>query len=91
MTRKTKVAVVFGGRSSEHMVSCLSAGSILPHLDRERFEVVPVGITQEDGRWVIGADDTKALEVRDRQLPSVNALVPVSGGELVPVSPDEVL
>ncbi|MEJ2858263.1 MULTISPECIES: D-alanine--D-alanine ligase family protein [unclassified Saccharothrix] len=91
MTRKTKVAVVFGGRSSEHMVSCLSAGSILPHLDRSRFEVVPVGITQEDGRWVIGADDTKALEVRDRQLPSVNSLVPVSGGELVPVSPDEVL
>ncbi|MDU0293779.1 D-alanine--D-alanine ligase family protein [Saccharothrix longispora] len=88
--RKTKVAVVFGGRSSEHMVSCLSAGSVLPHLDRERFEVVPVGIT-EGGAWVIGADDTKALEVRDRQLPTVASLVPVSGGELVPVTPDAVL
>ncbi|WP_447003873.1 D-alanine--D-alanine ligase family protein [Saccharothrix isguenensis] len=88
--RKTKVAVVFGGRSSEHMVSCLSAGSVLPHLDRDRFDVVPVGIT-EAGAWVIGADDTKALEVRDRQLPTVNALVPVSGSELVPVAPNDVL
>ncbi|MEU4441936.1 D-alanine--D-alanine ligase family protein [Actinosynnema sp. NPDC050801] len=88
--RKTKVAVVFGGRSSEHMVSCLSAGSVLPHLDRDRFDVVPVGIT-ETGAWVIGADDTAALEVRDRQLPTVNALVPVSGSELVPVAPGDVL
>ncbi|MBB5805414.1 D-alanine-D-alanine ligase [Saccharothrix ecbatanensis] len=88
--RKTKVAVVFGGRSSEHMVSCLSAGSVLPHLDRDRFDVVPVGIT-EAGSWVIGADDTKALETRDRQLPTVNALVPVSGSELVPVAPNDVL
>ncbi|MFT7839996.1 D-alanine--D-alanine ligase family protein [Saccharothrix sp. BKS2] len=88
--RKTKVAVVFGGRSSEHKVSCLSAGSVLPHLDRERFEVVPVGIT-EAGAWVVGADDTKALEVRDRQLPSVTALVPVSGGHLEPVAPGEAL
>ncbi|MBB5955460.1 D-alanine-D-alanine ligase [Saccharothrix tamanrassetensis] len=89
--RKTKVAVVFGGRSSEHTVSCLSAGSILPHLDRDRFEVVPVGITHDEGRWVIGADDTRALEVRDRRLPTVNSLVPASGGQLVPVAPDEVL
>ncbi|WP_158843250.1 D-alanine--D-alanine ligase family protein [Saccharothrix deserti] len=88
--RKTKVAVVFGGRSSEHMVSCLSAGSVLPHLDRDRFDVVPVGITDK-GAWVIGADDTKALEVRDRQLPTVNSLVPVSGTELVPVAPNDVL
>lgn len=88
--RKTKVAVVFGGRSSEHMVSCLSAGSVLPHLDRDRFDVVPVGIT-EAGAWVIGADDTRALETRDRQLPTVDALVPVSGSELVPVAPNDVL
>jgi D-alanine-D-alanine ligase len=84
--RKTRVAVVFGGRSSEHRVSCLSAGSVLPHIDRDRYEVVPVGITQE-GRWTIGSDDTKALEIRDRELPSVSSLVPASGGELVPVEP----
>ncbi|GAA3866076.1 D-alanine--D-alanine ligase family protein [Saccharothrix violaceirubra] len=84
--RKTKVAVVFGGRSTEHTVSCLSAGSVLPHLDRTRFEVVPVGISPE-GMWVIGADDTKALEQRDRELPSVKSLVPASGGALTPVQP----
>ncbi|RKT57110.1 D-alanine--D-alanine ligase family protein [Saccharothrix australiensis] len=89
--RKTRVAVVFGGRSSEHRVSCLSAGSVLAHLDRDRFDVVPVGITHDEGRWVIGADDTRALRARDRQLPSVSSLVPVSGGELTPVAPDEVL
>ena len=44
--RKTRVAVVFGGRSSEHAVSCLSAGSVLPNLDADRYEVVPVGITR---------------------------------------------
>jgi D-alanine-D-alanine ligase len=54
--RRIRVAVVFGGRSSEHAISCVSAGSVLGHLDRERFEVVPVGITPEGG-WVLGRDD----------------------------------
>jgi len=67
---KTRVAVVFGGRSTEHAISCVSAGSVLAHLDRERFEVVPVGITI-DGAWVLGADDPTALRIRDRELPSV--------------------
>ncbi|MDQ0376799.1 D-alanine--D-alanine ligase family protein [Amycolatopsis thermophila] len=68
--RKTRVAVVFGGRSTEHTISCLSAGSVLAHLDRERFEVVPIGITREGG-WVLGTADPTALAIRDRQLPSV--------------------
>ncbi|MQA09209.1 MAG: D-alanine--D-alanine ligase [Pseudonocardiaceae bacterium] len=68
--RKIRVAVVFGGRSTEHAVSCVSAGSVLAHLDRERFEVVPVGITQ-DGGWVLGRDDPEALEVSGRRMPSV--------------------
>ena len=51
-TRKTRVAVVFGGRSTEHAISCVSAGSILAALDPDEFEVVPVGITRE-GRWVL--------------------------------------
>nr|WP_297172008.1 D-alanine--D-alanine ligase family protein [uncultured Agathobaculum sp.] len=45
-----KLAVVFGGISSEHDISCLSAASILRNLDRTRYEIYPVGITQE-GRW----------------------------------------
>ncbi|HEY8374306.1 MAG TPA: D-alanine--D-alanine ligase family protein [Pseudonocardiaceae bacterium] len=67
---RTRVAVVFGGRSTEHAISCVSAGSVLSHLDRERFEVIPVGITPE-GSWVLGTDDPRALEIRDRRLPSV--------------------
>ncbi|WP_434439925.1 D-alanine--D-alanine ligase family protein [Lentzea sp. E54] len=58
--RKTRVAVVFGGRSSEHEVSCQSAKSVLPYLDADRFEVVPVGITPQ-GQWALGTDPN-ALE-----------------------------
>ncbi|KMS91028.1 D-alanine--D-alanine ligase family protein [Prauserella rugosa] len=70
-SRKTRVAVVFGGRSSEHTISCVSAGCVLANLDPERFEVVPVGITPQGG-WVLGTDDPKALEIRGRELPSVD-------------------
>jgi D-alanine-D-alanine ligase len=69
--RRIRVAVVFGGRSSEHAISCVSAGSVLGYLDRERFEVVPVGITREGG-WVLGRDDPAALSIRNRELPSVD-------------------
>jgi D-alanine-D-alanine ligase len=68
---KVRVAVVFGGRSSEHAISCVSAGSVLAHLDPDRFEVVPVGITP-DGGWVLGTDDPRELAIRDRELPSVD-------------------
>jgi D-alanine-D-alanine ligase len=68
---KVRVAVVFGGRSSEHAISCVSAGSVLAHLDPERYEVVPVGITR-DGAWVLGADDPRELAISDRILPSVD-------------------
>lgn len=70
--RKTRVAVVFGGRSTEHGISCVSAGSVLAHLDPDRFEVVAVGITRE-GAWVLGTDDPKELEIRDREEPEVAA------------------
>lgn len=69
---KVRVAVVFGGRSSEHAISCVSAGSVLAHLDRQRFEVVPVGITPA-GAWVLGTDDPGELVITDRALPSVDA------------------
>jgi D-alanine-D-alanine ligase len=68
--RRIRVAVVFGGRSSEHEISCVSAGSVLAHLDRDRYEVVPVGITRQGG-WVLGRDDPAALAIRDRRLPTV--------------------
>ena len=68
---RTRVAVVFGGRSSEHAISCVSAGSVLRHLDRERFDVVPVGIAR-DGAWVLGTDDPERLAIHGRALPSVD-------------------
>ena len=71
--RKTRVAVVFGGRSTEHAVSCLGAGHILAAIDRDRYEVVPVGITR-DGRWVLTADDPERLAIRGGELPSVEAV-----------------
>ncbi|NIJ13643.1 D-alanine-D-alanine ligase [Saccharomonospora amisosensis] len=69
-SRKTRVAVVFGGRSTEHTISCVSAGSVLANLDPERFEVVPVGITRAGG-WVLGTSDPAALRIQGKELPSV--------------------
>lgn len=56
--RKPRVAIVFGGRSSEHSVSCASAASVLRAIDRDSYDVVPVGIAK-DGRWVLVADDPR--------------------------------
>jgi D-alanine-D-alanine ligase len=70
--RKTRVAVVFGGRSTEHAISCVSAGSILSALDPDQYEVVPVGITRE-GAWVLATGDPSRLSIADRRLPEVTA------------------
>ncbi len=71
MTSRIRVAVVYGGgRSSEHAISCVSAGSILRNLDPERFEVVAVGITPE-GSWVLTDGKPETLAITDRRLPEV--------------------
>ena len=49
---RLRVALVFGGRSSEHEVSCATAASVLDALDRDRYDVIPVGIAR-DGHWVL--------------------------------------
>ena len=49
--RKIRVGIVFGGRSGEHEVSLMSARSVLDAIDKERYEVVPIGITKA-GRWL---------------------------------------
>jgi D-alanine-D-alanine ligase len=69
--RRLRVAVLFGGRSSEHAISCVSAGSVLAALDRDRYDVLPIGITS-DGRWVLAADDPGRLAIHDRDLPAVD-------------------
>src|ERR1700756_3317761 len=71
--RKIRVAVVFGGRSSEHAVSCASAGLVLGGIDPERYEVVPIGIAR-DGRWVLTSADPARLALTSGALPSVEAV-----------------
>jgi D-alanine-D-alanine ligase len=73
---KLRVAVVFGGRSAEHAISCVSAGSVIAALDPDRYEVVPVGIAT-DGRWVL-ADPGQRLAIIDGQLPEVTGGTAVS-------------
>jgi D-alanine-D-alanine ligase len=68
-TDRLRVAVVFGGRSSEHAISCVTAGSVLAALDPDRFDVVPIGITGA-GRWVL-ADSHAVLAIQGRELPHV--------------------
>src|SRR6202011_3732382 len=50
-TDRIRLVVIFGGRSAEHDVSCVTAASVLGAVDRTRYEVVPVGIDRE-GCWV---------------------------------------
>jgi D-alanine-D-alanine ligase len=77
--RKTRIAVVFGGRSTEHAISCVSAGSILGAIDSDEFEIVPVGITRE-GRWVLTGGE--ALSIENRRLPEITE------GTAVVLAPD---
>jgi D-alanine-D-alanine ligase len=92
---RVRVAVVFGGRSNEHAISCVSAGSILRNLDPDRFDVVAVGITPE-GSWVLTDGDPDSLAIANRQLPGVSAgsgtelaltADPRRAGELVSLAP----
>jgi D-alanine-D-alanine ligase len=67
-----RVAVVFGGTSSEHGVSCLTAAGVLSALDRDRFDVVGIGITRT-GRWIlVDADTISRLAVTDGKLPELS-------------------
>jgi D-alanine-D-alanine ligase len=80
--RKIRVAVVFGGRGPEHSVSCMGGGNMLRSIDRDKYEVIPVGITRE-GNWVLAADEPARLMAADGQLPSVEA-VAEPGAQVVP-------
>jgi len=64
--------VLFGGKSSEHSISCISAGSVLRAIDRTKYEVIPVGITL-DGRWVLVGEDNPILVMPASEQPEVIA------------------
>jgi D-alanine-D-alanine ligase len=92
-----RVAVVFGGTSSEHGVSCLTAAGVLSALDRDRFDVVGIGITRT-GRWILVDSDTiSRLGVTDGRLPELSEsaaeamLMRVSSGSELAVREQSVL
>ncbi|MFT4235498.1 MAG: D-alanine--D-alanine ligase family protein [Microbacterium sp.] len=84
MTQAT-VAVLFGGRSSEHSISAATAGGILSAIDRDRYRVIPVGITRE-GVFVLEQDDPARFALDAAALPVVEdngtrILWPDAGGD----------
>jgi D-alanine-D-alanine ligase len=103
MAEKIRVVVLYGGRSGEHEVSLRSAASVLRHLDRDRFEVIPISI-DKTGRWqwndlrlVEQASEVAlpiladAPEMRlTRGLNGRGALIPISGETAVPLEIDVV-
>jgi len=61
LTEKIRVGIIFGGRSGEHEVSFCSASSIIKAIDKDKYTVVPIGITKE-GRWISPQDSELALQ-----------------------------
>ncbi|MFZ0801062.1 MAG: D-alanine--D-alanine ligase [Terriglobales bacterium] len=59
--KKLRVGILFGGRSGEHEVSLLSAASVFNAIDKNKYEVVPIGITKQ-GHWVTAADAERLLK-----------------------------
>ncbi|MEU1189753.1 D-alanine--D-alanine ligase family protein [Streptomyces sp. NPDC005859] len=85
--RKPRVAVVFGGRSSEHGISVVTAGAVLRAIDRTKYEVLPIGITRE-GRWFLTADEPERMAITDRRTPDVDELAESrDGGVVLSVDP----
>ncbi len=68
--RRIRVAVVFGGRSSEHAVSCATAAGVMAAIDRDRYDVIPIGIAP-NGQWVLTDDDPVELALNSGHLPQV--------------------
>ena len=79
--RKTRVALVFGGRSSEHAVSCSTAAGVMRAIDRDAYEVIPIGIAR-DGHWVLTDGDPSHLELTAGHTPEVQ---PTEAGVVVPL------
>ena len=92
--RRIRVAVVFGGRSGEHPISCVSAGCVIAALDPEVYEVLPVGIAR-DGRWVLPPAGQR-LAIEGGELPEISEgtalALPAdpSSASLIVLSPGEV-
>ncbi|KRC50792.1 D-alanine--D-alanine ligase [Leifsonia sp. Root227] len=70
MTDRLAVVLLFGGRSSEHSISCATAAGVLGAIDRARYDVIPVGITR-DGAFTLQPDDAALFALNAEKLPAV--------------------
>lgn len=93
---RIRVAVLYGGRSSEHGISVVSAGSVIAALDPDRYEVVPVGITA-GGRWQLTQASPDRMAITERATPEVGegaevvlSADPTGGGLVRPGAPGDV-
>jgi D-alanine-D-alanine ligase len=93
---KPRVAVLFGGRSSEHAVSCVTAAGVLGAIDNDKYDVIPIGIAKT-GQWVLASGDTRQWSLSASALPEVvpsdrTVTLAEIGGEhqLIVASPNEV-
>lgn len=78
MERK-KVAVLFGGQSSEHLVSCMSARNVINNIDKEKYEVILIGITEE-GQWIL-TEDADAIADDKWKKGTVQAILSPDAGD----------
>ena len=65
------VAILFGGRSSEHTISCATAGGVLEAIDRSKYEIIPIGITC-DGAFTLQEDDAAKFRMDPANMPTVH-------------------
>lgn len=71
MKKKTRVAILFGGKSAEHEVSLQSAKSIVDAIDKEKYEIVLIGIDKH-GRWLLSNQSNYVLNETNPKLISLN-------------------
>src|SRR5579883_914466 len=94
--KKIRIGLIFGGRSGEHEVSLASANSVMANLDKDKYEVVPLGITKE-GSWLLGTEPRQLIAAEQEATselttsatttavtltgdPSVRRLIPIQEG-----------
>ncbi|MHB8652047.1 MAG: D-alanine--D-alanine ligase [Minisyncoccota bacterium] len=87
MSKKIRVGVLFGGKSAEHEVSLQSAKNVIDAIDKEKYEVVPIGINKE-GKWLLGETNDLLLNSDNPKLIKLSklsngvVLVPQSDGQI---------
>jgi D-alanine-D-alanine ligase len=76
--KKIRVAVLFGGRSGEHEVSLVSAGSVISALDKSKYDIIAIGISKS-GQWLVGEDSLRLL-AQGREKKLIPACMPADPG-----------